>query len=233
MTEERGLVIAGEVVAGTERVHRDTGAWWNPGDHGTRKRAALINLEVKHWTAGRVTRTGPQVVRAMKDRRNAPRPIETAIHFVVQWDGVIWQAADPGLTAVVHVGWSPIYRRSIGVEHTWPGTVRQAAKLGIADVAEHDSVQACGFTIDIVRPSAAMLEASVWLSEQLAALDGRGGIRIPRQVPSELGRRFTREEGLAWAGVMEHIHSPTAKKLDCAGRLLAALAEAGWRVRAP
>lgn len=232
MSEERGLVVAEKVIAGTERIHRGPD-WWNPGDPGTRRRAGLIDVETKHWTAGHTGRTGPQVIRAMKARATAAKPIETAIHFVVQWDGVIWQAADPGLTAVVHVGWSPIYRRSVGEEHCWPGSVRQATKLGEAGAGEHDNVQACGFRMEILRPALPMIEASVWLSETLASLEGEGGIFIPRQVPSELGRRFTREEGRRWAGVMEHINAPTTRKLDCAGRLLAALAEAGWRVRAP
>lgn len=233
MTVERGLVIAEKVIPGTERVLRDSSAWWNPGDPGTRKRSPLVDLEVKHWTAGRTTRKGPAVVRAMKGRANAARPIETAIHFVLQWDGQIWQAADPGLTAVVHVGWRPVYQRSVAEEHCWPGTIRRAAKLGQGDVAEHDSVQACGFRMEVVRPAVAMVEASIWLSGVLADLEGEGGIHIPRQVPSELGRRFTREEGRYWAGVMEHINAPTTKKLDCAGRMLGALTEAGWRATPP
>lgn len=248
---ERGLVIAGEVVPGTEWIRR--GPFFGPGDRGVRPRAAVMKQLVGHWTAGEAGLKDPdgpgplteydddaaRVVAVLRGRTIDGRPIHAGIHFVIAAcapddpEADVWQTGDPGKYALVHVGNRLVYRQSIGVEVVncgFPSYKGQNRNFRNRPVS---TVQFAGFRRDVCAFYPGQLAAWVRLAETLAALDGRAGIAIPRQVPTELGRRFTPAEARRWAGALEHHLVPGTRKLDAAGQLLAALAEAGWRVRAP
>lgn len=229
MTVERGIVVAGQVVPGTEWVLRDSAAWWswdNPPDrpdlrsrHG--KPATLL---VGHWTGGN-PRTGPttghRVVSAMRARkREDGSPMDVSIHFVIGWDGMTWQTCDLA-TATVHVG-RGINDRSIGVETCWPGTADQARKLGMDGVEETRTVK--GRKVACVRPSDELVAAWVRLANTLAPAAGPllpGLVEIPRQT--------AKGSGMPIAGAGEHWCAPATTKVDCASYLLDALRAAGWR----
>lgn len=243
---ERGLVIAGEVVPATEWIRRDPAHWWSSG-RGTRRRAETVDLLVGHWTAGEAgTRDhdgdgpltaydddGPRVVRVMRGRKNGRTgaPLNVGIHFVIgacdpaSDFAPIWQTADPGLTATVHLGSGWINARSIGVE------VVSAGLPGPADVRRRPRarVPLLGREVEVLRFYRGQIATWVALAELLAALDGERGIRIPRVVPAfGADRRFTAEELRGYAGAMEHLHAPGTRKIDAGGTLIAALAAAGW-----
>jgi hypothetical protein len=237
VTVSRGLVIAGEVIPGTERVLRDSSAWLEPGDRGTRQRAATVDVLVGHWTggeagAGNYDDDGPRVLRGMQARKRPDgSPMDVGIPFVIgacAEDAAIaqvWQTADPGLTACVHVGDRPLNRRSVGVEIVSPGLPGPLDVRGRPRTA----VPLLGRVRTVLRFYDGQLRAWVWLAETLAALDGRAGITIPRRVPSYgASARFGRVAARRWAGGMEHLHVPTTTKVDAAGLLVDALASAGW-----
>ncbi len=214
MTIERGIIINGDVLPGTERVIRDPAAWWQAGDLGTHKRGGhRIDRLVGHWTAGN-PRTGPtagpKVVAAMRARK---RPDGTAmdvgIHFVIAWDGLIWQAADLGW-ATTHVGHRAINRRSVGVECCWPGTVRQAERLGV-EVEHAVTGTARGQRIQCLAPSAEILDTWRWLWDALTRAQ-HPALAIPRQRGS-----------MERAGAMEHCDVAGGTKADAAGLLVGAL----------
>jgi hypothetical protein len=228
------MVLDGKVLADTGWVLRDPKAWWNAGDLGTRPRAAKPSLLVGHWTAGRPLtgeRTARTVVSNMKARkRDDGTPLEVGIHFVISWDGLVFQTADLGV-ATVHVGNRDTIKRSIGVETAWPGTVKQANKLQMAGVTGTNYVVA-GENVRVAEPAKALLSAWVRLAEALA---GVAGVNIPKKVPGLHGdprrTRFTPSEALAWRGAQEHFHvPPPTTKVDAAGVLIQALADAGWAV---
>lgn len=230
---ERGLLVVGELVPGTDWIRRDPSAWWAPQMRGTRKRAPVTDLLVGHWTAGypRTTDAGPKVVRSMRARERDGRPLNVGIHFVIGWDGQVWQTADPGRVATVHVGRGEINARSIGVECCWPGTVRQARRLGVEGPGERARLPAG--PVDVLLPSADLIGAWCRLADTLAGLDGRGGVRIPRQVPEPLTGRLSVAQSRRWQGALEHLSVPGTTKIDAAGLLLGALLDAGWEAVRP
>lgn len=230
---DRGLLVAGELVPDTDWILRDPSAWWAPQMRGTRKRAPVTDLLVGHWTAGpcRTVEAGPRVVRSMRARTRADgSPLNVGIGFVVGWDGQVWQTADV-TTATVHVGHGPTNGRSIGVECCWPGTAQQARRLGIPGDVERVTV--AGRSLDVLLPSPALLAAWVRLAETLAALDGRGGVRIPQQVPEPLTGRLTAAQVRRWRGGLEHLSVPGTTKIDAAGLLLGPLLDADWEAVRP
>lgn len=251
LTPARGLVIAGELVPGTDWIRRDPAFWWTSG-RGTRPRARAVDLLVGHWTAGEAgvrdpdgprgplgpyDDDGPRVVRAMRSRLRADgSPMSVGITFVVgacdhgdEW-APVWQTMDPGLVGAVHVGMGSINARSIGVE------VVSAGLPGRFDARERPRVRVpvLGRMLEVLRFYPGQLRSWIALAETLAALDGRGGIRIERRVPAPLAtRRMTRVEVARYSGAMEHLHVPTTKKIDAGGLLLEALAGAGWALTRP
>lgn len=230
-----GLLIADELVEGTDWIRRDPSAWWAPRERGTRARAYTTDMLVGHWTAGhaRTVEAGPRVVRSMKARRRPDgTPLVVGIHFVIGWDGKVWQTADL-TTATVHVGRGPTNARSVGVECCWPGTARQADRLGVPGNVERVTVTVAGRPVDVLLPSPALLAAWVRLAETLAALDGRGGVRIPRRVPEPLTGRLSGAQARRWQGALEHLHVPGTTKIDAAGLLVGALLDAGWEAVRP
>lgn len=139
MTIERGLLINGQVVPGTEFIVRDSDAWWdwdNPDDrHDLVKRASTdIELLVGHWTAGtagddEVSDDGRTVVRRMKarmSRKYEDEPLKAAVEFIIAADSdsqsgrlddaTVWQCMDIGKVAGIHVGNRNVCRRAVGVE---------------------------------------------------------------------------------------------------------------------
>lgn len=237
-----GLVIAGELVPGTDWIRRDPSAWWARGDRGTRRREPRVDLLVGHWTGGEATLRsydddGPHVVRAMKARkRRDGTPLKVGIHFVIgacEDDAPIapvWQTADPGEVATVHLGRGWLNARSIGVE------VVSAGMPGRTDVRDRPRlhVPLLGAIRTVLAFYPGQLAAWVRLAETLAALDGRAGIAIPRHVPEPLGsRRLTVREARRWRGAMEHLHAPRTRKTDAGGLLVDALLDAGWEAVRP
>lgn len=219
MSVERGIVIAGQVLPGTERVIRDPAAWWDHGETGTRPRKGhRASLLCGHWTAGNA-RTGPtaggKVVRAMKARKRSDgSQLDVGIHFVISWDGIIWQCADLSV-ATTHVGHRPTILASVGVECCWPGTVTQAVKLGMPDASPMRG-SARGAAVKCYPPSDELIAAWRWLAEALASTD-HPLLAVPRRRGSAAPQK---------PGVIEHMDVPASTKIDAAGLLVGAL---GWR----
>jgi hypothetical protein len=228
---DRGILIDGQIIPGTERVIRDPGAWWQAGRETRPRAGSPIDMLIGHWTGGS-TRTGPGagrvLVRHMDARRGSDgvSDLSVSIHFGIAWDGGIWQCLDLAHGAV-HVGHRPTIRRSIGVECMWPGTVRQAERLGSEGRIVRRQID--GRLVACLAPSDEMLDAWRWLAEALTSPAARAaGITIPRRT---LGLRRT----LQWlaacgGGVGEHATLPRASdprrvKIDACGLLLDAL---GW-----
>lgn len=216
-TIERGIVVDGRVQPGTDFVLRDPAAWWQAGERGTRGRQGVAaTVLCGHWTGGPPREgpdAGPRTVRAMRARtRDDGSPLDVGVHFVVSWDGLVWQCADL-VVATTHVGHRAINRRSIGVETCWPGLASQADKLEV----EGQRVRgwARGAPVLCVAPSDALLDAWVRLAEALARLPAPVG--IPRQT------------GSLAAGAIEHQLVPGTSKVDAAGLLLDALRRHGWQ----
>jgi hypothetical protein len=224
---QRGLLWRGAVVPGTDWILREPEAWWSPGERGTRPRTGAPSLLVGHWTAGRPHEgpgTAQRVVRAMRARRRDDgSPLDVGIGFVVGWDGLVYQTADLD-TAAVHVGSADWNARSVGVECCWPGTITQARRLDVdLDIDMQGVVRrVAGAKVIAMRPSAELVAAWVRLAETLATVLG-----IPRRVPSRVAR-MERREARAWTGAAEHLHCPGTTKVDAAGLLIEALADAGW-----
>lgn len=242
MTIERGLVVGGEVVDGTELVQRHPGAWWSwdePKDRADLRlrKGAPILLLGGHWTGGPI-REGEAValrtVEAMRARtRDDGTLMDVSCHFVIGWDGGVWQVADVAL-ATVHMG-KAVNGRSIGVETTWPGYASQAREI-------RDAIRRAGRTphpgydgpterrivrsrpLELLAPSPALVAAWVALAELLADLDSRPdiGLRIPRRLAVPAPGRWPE------AGALEHWQAPGAKKDDAGGYLVEALRAAGW-----
>ena len=223
---ERGIVVRGRVIRGSERVLRDSSAWWTAGRE-TRPRRWPIDLLVGHWTAGN-PRTGPTagpaVWRAMEARTGVGgRDLSVSVHFVISWDGLIWQTLDLE-HAAVHVGHRPTIARSIGVETCWPGTVAQARRLGL-DVWLSETRRVGSHRVQCVRPGDALVESWRWLGEVLAGEAAREhGIEIPR-IAAPVDRRLTSTELASHRGACEHVHIPGSTKIDAAGYLVESL---GW-----
>lgn len=221
---ETGIVIGGEVQPGTAWVLRDSRAWWQPGERGTRPRPVPADVLVGHWTAGR-PHEGPdaarRVVRAMKSRRRDDgSPLDVGVHFVISADGMVTQTCDLA-TATVHVGSRDVNRRSVGVEVCHPGTEAQALRLGGAPRVLPRMI--AGRRVMVAAFPEPAVESWCRLADALAAL-----LPIPRRVPVQSAERFQRGAERRWRGAMEHLHVPSTSKIDGAGLLVDALATRGW-----
>lgn len=222
----RGIVQGGAVIAGTERVLRDPAAWWEPGTSDVRPRAGhRPRLIVGHWGGGR-HHEGPNAARKMVANMNARRrddgeDMSVSCHFVISWDGFVFQVADLD-TAAVHVGSRPVIRRSIGVEIAWCGYESQAQRLGIDGVHILPRV-VDGQRLRVVRPSDAIVEAWAWLAETLATVCG-----IPRRVPRSSTAILRAADLATREGAIEHLTLGSPQKRDAAGLLLDELAALGW-----
>ena len=235
MTAYRGIVIGGRVVPGTDIVQRSPTAWWSwddPRDRPDLRRRPSrgdVTLLVGHWTGGPIREgedAATRTVAAMKAReRPDGSPMSVSVHFVVGWDGGVWQTADLAHATLHAGGVSP---RSIGVETCWPGTTEQAHAIASALERRSRPVHAgylglpetrlvSGRRLRCLPPSEELLGGWVALAELLAALPAEHGIVIPRQVDVTAAR-----------GACEHQHAPRTTKSDAAGYLVEALERAGW-----
>lgn len=155
-------------------------------------------------------------------KRDDGTDLSVSVHFVISWDGLIWQLLDLA-EAAVHVGSRDVNARSIGAECCWPGTAQQAAKLGVEGGVERRIID--GHRVPCLRPSDELVEAWRWLADVLTSPYAReAGISIPRRC-APLQKRLSRPEMDAFRGVCEHYHTPGTKKTDAAGYLVEAL---GW-----
>lgn len=227
MTIERGFIIGDTVLPGTDRVIRDPDAFWHePSDDIYPRRGHRITRLVGHWSAGHA-RTGPnagaKLYRAMLARRkdsdgdgkltNSDDPMDVSAHIGISWDGLVFQMADLA-SACIHVK-RRVNLGSIGVENMWPGTMRQAAKLGMP--AAHAVIgTARGQRIEVYPPSDEMVEAWRWVVHTLTHAQ-HPLLAIPYQ-----------RGGMDRPGILEHcdITGPKQTKVDAAGLLVGAL---GWR----
>ena len=207
MAFDNGTIVSTGTLplVGTERVIRDSRAWWEAGDFGTREKTSTDYI-VGHWTAGHPhtgVDTGFKVVSSMKARkRKDGSKLEVGIHFVIGADGRIFQTA-PLQCATVHCN-RPVTTRSIGVECAWPGTTRNAEKLGLPPRAPTRRIVRGRFVHTYPAPQE-MFDSWAWL---VRALCGWYGLPL------------TRSDGVS-RGVMEHFMVPrTSKKVDAAGLLL-------------
>jgi hypothetical protein len=228
---ETGILHRGVVLPGTGWILRDPLAWFDPDNADAPKRPGhLITQATFHWTAGRAHEgvdAARRVVRAMKARERPDGTLmSVSVHFVVTWDGRVFQVCDTGRMAI-HAG-RVINRASIGTELCWPGTESQMARLGLSGAVQRRQVG--GRSLSTMRPSEELLGAAVRLAETLAGLPESTGIVIPRIVPAGTERMSPREARL-YRGALEHCHSPGSEKVDCAGYVMDALATAGWSRR--
>lgn len=228
MSIAHGMVIGGAIIPGTERVIRDSRAWWTEGRETRPREGRAIDMLIGHWTGGHA-RTGPRAGKLLFDAMEARlgsdgvSDLSVSVHFGVGWDGMIWQLADLEI-ATVHVGSRPVLARSVGVECMWPGTARQAAKLEVEGEAVARRID--GQVVRCLAPSDEMLDAWRWLAEALTGPEATAaGLRIPRRV---LGLRRTLPElARSPGGVGEHATLPRAPnprhvKTDACGLLMEA-----------
>ncbi len=232
MSIAHGIVVGGRVIPGTERVIRDSSAWWEEGRETRARAGATIDMVIGHWTAG-PARTGPGAGRklfaAMEARTGEEgRDLSVSVQLSNAWDGLIWQHADL-LTGCVHVGARAIIRRSVGIENMWPGSAKLARELELEGREVTREID--GRRVRLVAPSDEQLASWRWLCDVLTSPEARAlGIHIPRRV---LGLR----RSLPWlarcgGGIGEHATLPRATnprhvKIDCAGLLMEATGYAG------
>lgn len=244
---ERGLVVRGRVVPGTELVRRLPGVGWSwerlehRPDLKKRPAGRIVDLSTWHWTAGPI-RTGEDAARETWAKMSARKrddgsDMSVSIHLVVGWDGVPWQLADLGL-ATIHAG-RAIDPRAVGTELTWPGTASNAKAIA-ATLERHkrpvhagyhgvpETRLARGRRLVCLPPSRELVGGAVALAELLSALPPELGIVIPRQLAATAGATVTPKR----RGAHEHQHVRGTEKVDCAGYIVEALEAAGW-VTAP
>lgn len=238
MSLDRGLIIGGEIIPGSEWILREPSGWdWarlaDRPDLRLR-RGTPVELTGGHWTAG-PCRTGLEaarrVVASMRARKRPDGSLaDVSVHHVIGWDGLVFQVADP-LYAAVHMA-KVINLRSVSTEITWPGSAalarriaRQLARLKspvAAPVEPVDVRMVRGHRIECLRPPEAVLASWVRLCElyaSLAVTHPHLGIRIPRVLADPKSPR---------RGALEHFMAPGTTKLDAGGYLLEALEAAGW-----
>lgn len=209
---ERGILIGGHVLPGTERVIRDSRAWWAEPSADVYPRPGKIDRIVGHWTAGH-PRTGPdagvRLFQAMLGRkREDGTQMDVSVHFGGAWDGAIYQFADLA-NATIHVS-RRINLRSVGFEAMWPGTTSQALKLKLPSLAPLTG-HARGRSVKVYPPSSELLEGWRWLVGALTSAD-HPMLEIPMQRGSE-----------DVPGIMEHMDIRGSSKVDAAGVLVGAL----------
>ncbi len=253
MTIERGLVVGGRVLPGTEWCIRDASAWWKAGERGTRKRARVRDLLCGHWTAGeasiaRYDDDGPSVVRSMRARANPETgaPMHVGIELVIgacapdDEYARVWQTADPGETATVHVAVGEVNARAIGCEVVSCGVAAKIHPRRQRDVVERTirgaPVACAAFFPGQLRSWVRLAEA---LSDETSDILTAAGIRIARAIPATPTgtllpevRHLTRPELREHSGAIEHCLVTHTTKLDAGGQLLAELDRAGWERRA-
>lgn len=222
MSIEHGIVVGGRVIPGTERVIRDSRAWWTEGRETRLRAGATVDMLIGHWTAG-PARTGPgaglSLWRAMEARLNAHgEDLSVSVQLSISWDGLVFQHADLEV-GCVHVGARPIIRRSIGVECMWPGTQAQASRLAVAGPAVSREID--GGRARCLLPSDELLASWRWLADTLTGPEAHAaGLRIPRRT---LGlRRTLYELARSGGGVGEHATLPRGVpvKIDACGLLM-------------
>lgn len=218
MTIEHGIIVNGNVVPGTERVIRDSDAWWDGTTHDTRPRGrARIRTCRAHWSGG-TYREGPSAgevfVRYMNARENKEGDdLHVSVHHSISADGLIWQHADHAI-ACVDVGHRPAILTGVSVEVMWPGTLRQAAKLG-AIGRPFVTRTWDGVRVDCVRPTDEQIEAWRWLVETVCRIHD-----LPKRCAPL--RRMNAVEIGKFKGVCEHGNMPGTTKIDACGLLMEA-----------
>jgi hypothetical protein len=231
MTLARGIVLDGAVIPGTERVLRDPAAWWSwdmPADQPDLRlrRGAKVTVDGKHWSAG-PSRTGERAavkLAASMKARLRPKttdPMDVSVHFCVSADGLIFQLADLRY-GTVHMG-RGVNLRSVGTEHCWPGTEEQAHALGETPAIVERTVR--GHRIRVAVPDPRMVAASVALSRMLTDPAVQAATHGFLAIPRTTARTSIPTTG----GACEHWQYPGTTKVDCAGLLLQALRDDGWR----
>lgn len=223
---ERGIIIGGDVLPGTEFVCRSEDAWWREPSTDIYPRPAgkLITKIVGHWTGGHA-RTGEQAGKQLFDSMSARRKdsngdgkitredelMDVSVHFGIAWDGGIFQLTDLA-NAAIGAG-RKLNLESIHVENMWPGLHSQAKRLGLPPLPAVRGF-ARGAAVKCYPPSDAMLASWRWLVRALTTAS-----HPLLAIPMARG-------GDSTAGILEHCDSKVGRKLDAAGLLTGAL---GWR----
>jgi hypothetical protein len=180
--------------------------------------------------------------------RRTGKPLNVGVHFVVgacdpeAEFAPTWQLADPGLVATTHLGLGWLNARSVGVEVVSAGVPGPANSRGRREIL----TPLFGRSRRFLEFFPGQLRSWVRLADALAAGSLPGGIQIPRRVPRDVdgmlpgapprvmtARRFSEDEARLWSGAAEHYLTPGTKKIDAAGLLIGALADAGWRIEVP
>jgi hypothetical protein len=242
----RGLLVAGDIFPGSERIIRDPEAWWHEGERGTRPRARTRDLVGGHWTGGecgtgdpdgtegpldQYDDDGPRCVRGMKARkREDGSPMEVGIDFIIgacdpkaEWANC-WQTADIGAYATVHMGRGEINARCPAAE------IVNAGMPGKFDLRHRPRItrRVHGRLVEQLEYYPGQLRTWVWLCELLASLNGRAGISIARRVPAAIGAKMSLDQLRKHSGEIEHLHCPPHKKVDGGTQLSQSLIDAGW-----
>lgn len=213
---------------------------WTAGEAGTRDPDG----------AGPLTEyddDGPRVVRVMKARESKKVPgrkLQVSVQFVIgacppdALMAPIWQTMDLALNTAIHVGDRVINRRSLSFECVNSGM--PGGPMDLRDRPWHVR-KIAGRNVKVAEFFRGQINAMVWLAQVLTshAEDSALGealrgarIRIPRQVPVRngelLAERFSRKLAREWKGLMEHLHSPTTKKVDAGLQFVESCRGAGF-----
>lgn len=220
---ERGIVLGGQVVPGTDFVKREARCFWTPADsNDVRKRdGAKVDTIIAHWTGGHLKSgdgAGFAIYKAIEKRlRGDGSDMAVSCHFIIAADGGTWQTCDL-LDATIHVGDRATYKRSVGVEVASPGTPEWAEKIGIdpAVLAARGIVtvkgEARGRTFDCLSFTKEAIGAWRALVDVLTKIE-TPAVSIPRRIVRTAG-----------PGIAEHrdVRS-TLEKVDAGGLLVGAL----------
>ena len=254
---ERGLLVGGFVLPGTQSVIRHPDAWFAPGSRGTRRRSAVVDLMTWHWNGGEAGFTdpdgagpltpidddGPWVFRTLRGRvGKTGAPLNAGYHLIVGGclvDDIaapVFQLADPGLTGVVSVGVGEVNARGIAIAVVSPGYAKnidsRRPRPAVLRTVRGDRVACAGLL-------PGQWNSLLWLANRLTEPSDdvlrNAGIHIPRAVPTTTGgrllsevRHFTMPEIRRYAGALEHLLVPKTTKQDAGGMILNVLRGDGW-----
>lgn len=177
---------------------------WSPGAAGCRLRRSPVAGVVWHWTAGEGAPDA--VVRVLQQRG-------LSIHYVIGYDGVVKQCADPATTVCFHAG-SKANERFIGVEIANKAVGPSLPKRPRELVQAHAHGRKFGALDFTDGQYASVIALANDLSERF---------KIPRVTAPGTDVIDVR----AFNGHVEHIHV-SKRKIDCGGLVMQALRSHGY-----
>jgi hypothetical protein len=212
--EHNGILIAGEVLAGTEWCRRADDAWWDPrsnvkhpkwDDFGTlaldryqlRKRKGTLDLLVGHWTAGEAGTASfdddaKRVVSVLKRRAspsNPDRRYKVSIQFVIGACGPDDEYAPVWQTMDLGLGYGSVHVGRASVNRRSIGVEVVSAGLdGHANVRhrEEREVYLIGRRRRVLEFFPGQLNSWVRLANALSGRELPTDIHIPRRIPIDV-----------------------------------------------